>query len=172
VSNTEHPCEGERLREQLRQAIKSRAMVYFAVYEELTAELGEQRAVDILKRAIFKRGAAIAGHFAPHAPGDLEGLRDHFLGFIPEGEALFAPQVNRCDPEELDIHFQRCPLKEAWIEAGLPDSTVARLCEIAGVVDNGTFETAGFQLQSETWQPGLPGCCRLHIRPGQAPAGD
>jgi hypothetical protein len=57
-------------------------------------------------------------------------------------------------------------LKDAWREAGLPDADVARLCQIAGRIDNGTFEAAGFEFSADTWQPGRDGCCSLHIRPG------
>jgi hypothetical protein len=28
--------------------------------------------------------------------------------------------------------FQRCPLKDAWRDAGLSDADIARLCQIAG----------------------------------------
>jgi hypothetical protein len=35
------------------------------------------------------------------------------------------------------------------------------------VVDNGTFEAAGFAFSAKTWQPGDDGCCFLHIRPGK-----
>ena len=49
--------EVEDLRAQLKGALKSRAMVYSAVYDELSAEFGEAKAEEILKRAIYKRGA-------------------------------------------------------------------------------------------------------------------
>ena len=68
----------------------------------------------------------------------------------------------------LDITLQRCPLKEAWQEAGVADADIAALCRIAGRVDNGTFEAAGFEFSADTWQPGRDGCCHLHVRPGRA----
>ncbi len=152
--------------EQLRSAFKSRALVYAAMYEEMAAEFGSDKARDICKRAIYKRGQAIAGTFAPHAPADLRGLKDTFLNFIPQGRQLFAPEIVQCTDQELEIQFHRCPLKEAWTEAGYDGAALANLCDIGGVVDYGTFEKAGFTLHSETWQPGREGCCRLHIRPG------
>lgn len=155
-----------KLLEQLRAAFKSRALVYHAVYDEMRRELGAEKAQAILKRAIYRRGEAIAGHFASHAPADLAGLEKAFLAFIPQGEELFAPEVIRCDADELEIQFHRCPLKEAWEEAGLPEDERTTMCALAGSVDYGTFEAAGFAIESETWQPGRSGCCRLHIRPG------
>ena len=58
-------------------------------------------------------------------------------------------------------------LKEAWQEAGLGEQEIARMCDIAAVVDYGTFEGAGFRFSAETWQPGHEGCCLLKIRPGK-----
>lgn len=155
-----------KLIEQLRAAFKSRALVYAAMYEEIAAEFGADKAREICKRAIYKRGEAIAHVFAPHAPADLAGLRDTFLNFIPQGEQLFAPEVVQCSENELEIQFHRCPLKEAWLEAGVDGAALENLCDIGGVVDYGTFEKAGFSITSETWQRGREGCCRLHIRPG------
>jgi hypothetical protein len=45
---------------------------------------------------------------------------------------------------------------------------LARLCRIAGRIDNGTFEAAGFEFWADTWQPGRDGYCHLHVRPGKA----
>jgi L-2-amino-thiazoline-4-carboxylic acid hydrolase len=159
--------EVEALRVQLKNAMQARAMVYAAVYDELEAELGAGRAEAIMKRAIHKRGLAIGAQFARFGPRDIEGLRAAFLAFVPDGGRPFAPEVKRCDAGGLDIKFHACPLKEAWLEAGMGAGKVAKLCSIAGVVDNGTFEAAGFEFHAETWRPGDEGCCFLHVRPGR-----
>lgn len=158
--------EADELRAQLRNAIKARALVYAAVHDELEAELGAAQAEAIMKRAIRKRGLAIGAQFARFGPRDIEGLRAAFIAFIPDGGRVFAPEVTRCDAGGLDIRFHACPLKDAWLEAGMAPEKVARLCSIAGVVDDGTFEAAGFAFHADTWRPGGEGCCFLHIRPG------
>ena len=158
--------EAEELRTQLRNAMKARAMVYAAFYDELEAELGAAKAEEILKRAIHKRGLAIGAQFARFGPRDIAGLKDAFMAFIPDGGRVFAPEVKRCDTGGLDIKFHACPLKEAWLEAGFSPEKVSKLCNIAGIVDNGTFEAAGFAFSADTWKPGEEGCCFLHIRPG------
>ncbi len=158
--------EADELRAQLRNAIKARALVYAAVYDELEAELGAAQAEAIMKRAIHKRGLAIGAQFARFGPRDIEGLRAAFIAFIPDGGRVFAPEVTRCDAGGLDIRFHACPLKDAWLEAGMAPEKVAQLCRIAGVVDDGTFEAAGFAFRADTWRPGGEGCCFLHIRPG------
>ena len=68
------------------------------------------------------------------------------------------------------MKFHRCPLKQAWLDAGLPESEVAALCRVAAEVDRGLFETVGFRFHADTYQAGGEGCCFLHIRPGPPPA--
>jgi len=158
------------LREQLRAAVKSRALFYLAVYREMAAEFGSERAEGVMKRAIYARGAAAGDRFKRYAPADFTGLRDAFIDFVPDHGGLFQPEVRRCENGAaggLEIKFHACPLKEVWQEAGLADAEVADLCRIAGVVDNGTFESAGFSLQSQTWTPGDSGCCLLKVSPAK-----
>jgi hypothetical protein len=155
------------LRRQLKEAHMSRAMVYAALYEALAERFGAEVAEEVMKKAIYRRGQEIGKRFAGFGPSDLAGLRDAFLDFVPDQGRLFQPEVRRDDAQALDIKFHACPLKEAWQAAGLPDERIATLCRIAGVVDNGTFEAAGFAFSAETWQPGDDGCCFLHIRPGK-----
>src|SRR6202035_852270 len=112
----------------------------------------------LMSRAIYQRGAQNWAKYAAFAPGDLEGLKDAFVGNLPDDGALFAPEVVRCDAEGLDIQFHRCPLKQAWLDAGLKEEEVATLCRIAAQVDQGMFEAAGFQFSADTYQQGSQGC--------------
>jgi hypothetical protein len=158
----------EQLRQQLYESFANRAHLYHLIFEELRAELGPQRAEEVLGRAISRRGAQKAAAYARFAPGDLEGLKGAFVSGLPDGGAMFAPEVVRCDAEGLDLKFHRCPLKQAWLDAGRPEAEVATLCRIAARVDQGMFEAAGFRFGADTYQPGGEGCCFLHVRPGPA----
>jgi hypothetical protein len=154
------------LRRQLYDSFKNRALIYYYIYDELRRELGAERAEQILGRAIYRRGAARGMEkYAQYGPRDLAGLKAAFLGGLADEGRMFQPEVLRDDPEGLDIKFHRCPLRDAWLEAGLPAEDVAALCRIASKIDDGTFEAAGFQFSADTWQPGGEGCCYLHIRP-------
>jgi hypothetical protein len=155
----------DSLRQAVYGAFKNRALMYWHIFRELRTELGEARASEIMGRAIYTRGTEIGRQFARFAPDDLAGLRDAFVGGVPDEGRMFAPNVLRCDAGGLDIALMRCPLQDAWREAGIPEADIATLCRIAGRVDNGTFESAGFAFSAETWQPGRAGCCHLHIRP-------
>lgn len=156
------------LRAQLWASFKNRAMVYLDTYRVLEEEFGAERATELMKKAIYRRGCSVGEQFKRFGPADLEGLRQAFLGTLPDGGSFFEPEVLACDADGLEIKLGRCPLKEAWQEAGLAEGEVARMCAIAGVVDNGTFETAGFRLRSETWHAGRDGCCHLFIQKGNS----
>ncbi|MCY2996213.1 MAG: L-2-amino-thiazoline-4-carboxylic acid hydrolase [Planctomycetota bacterium] len=154
----------QALREQLQASFKNRAILYYLIFDELRQDVGEERAVAVLLRAIYRRGAQIGEQFRQFAPDDLAGLQDAFLKIIPDSGRMFDPQVVRCDAQGLDIQLEACPLKQAWQELGLSEADVATMCRIAGEIDKGTFEAAGFAFEPDTWQPGRSGCCHLKIR--------
>jgi hypothetical protein len=154
------------LRKDLIAQMKNRALIYMEMYDVLCAELGTAKAEELLTRAIFRRGLAAGRSLARHAPDDLAGLKVSFLANVPGGEEIFKPQVLRSDAEALEIQLHGCPLKDAWREAGLADEQVATLCRIAGAVDKGLFEGAGFRFENRTWTPGAQGCCFLSVRRG------
>jgi hypothetical protein len=156
----------EKLRRQLYDSFANRAHIYHLLFDQLRSELGADRAAELMGRAIYQRGAQLGAKYAAFAPRDLEGLKQAFLANVSDDGAMFAPEVVRCDGEGLDIKLHRCPLNEAWLDAGLAPEEVATLCHIAAQVDCGLFETAGFRFHADTYQPGAAGCCFLHVRPG------
>ncbi len=157
----------DALRKQLYGSFKNRALMYWHVFKALQKEVGEQKAAAIMKRGIYNRGLEIGAQFKKFAPADLEGLKNAFLAFIPDEGKMFDPKVLRCNTEGLEIKMRRCPLKDAWQDAGLNKSELAGMCDIAAIVDKGTFEGAGFSFSAETWTQGRQGCCRLKITPGK-----
>ncbi len=156
----------DRLRQQLYDSFKNRALIYHLLFDEMRCELGAAKAEELMSRAIYRRGRQAGAKYACFGPADLSGLQRAFLNGIPDEGRMFQPEVLHADEKGLDIKFHRCPLREAWLELGLPDADVAILCRIAARIDNGTFEVAGFRFRADTWQPGGDGCCCLHVRPG------
>jgi hypothetical protein len=157
----------ETLRQNLYASFKNRAMMYYHLFDEMRKEMGEEKAAVIMKRAIYQRGLEIGKQLAPYGPGDLEGVKKAFLALDPDEGRMFSAEVLRSDAEGVDLKFHRCPLREAWQEAGLSDEETAKICEIAARVDNGTFEGAGFEFWAHTWKREQGNCCFLHIRPGK-----
>ena len=160
----------QQLRDQLYASFRHRAMLYYLIFDELRQVLDESQAIEILQRAIRRRGVQIGKPFARFAPDDLAGLKDAFLNVIPDDGQMFTARVDRCDDRQLDITLQTCPLRDTWLDEGLPPEEVATMCRIAAIIDEGTFEGAGFRFSAETWCPDSKGCCHLHITPGPPPS--
>ena len=154
----------ETLRQQLYDAYKHRAILYYLIYDELRRELGAAKAEELLSRAIYRRGQETGRKYACYAPDDLEGLKAAFLGGIADEGRMFQPEVLHADNQRIDVKFHGCPLRDAWQAYGLSETEVATLCRIAARIDNGTFEGAGFGFSADTYQPGGESCCFLHIR--------
>ncbi|MDH4175581.1 MAG: L-2-amino-thiazoline-4-carboxylic acid hydrolase, partial [Betaproteobacteria bacterium] len=153
-------------RRDLVAQMKNRALIYKETYDVLAEELGAAKAEALLTKAIYRRGRAMGAAFSKFAPADLGGLCEAFLGSVPGGKDIFQPEVLKKEPAELEIQLHGCPLKDAWREAGLAEDKVATLCRIAGAVDKGLFEGAGFKIENRTWTPGAKGCCFLRILRG------
>ncbi len=124
----------EKLRRELYDSFTNRAHVYRLLYNELRSELRAERAAELMGRAIYQRGGQSGPRYASFAPRNLEGPKQAFLANIPDDGAMFAPEVVCCNAEGLDIKFHGCPLKQAWLDAGLTQEEVATLCQIAAPV--------------------------------------
>ena len=109
----------DKLRRQLYDSVANRAHIYHLLFDQLRSELGAEKAAELMGRAIYQRGAQIGARYESFAPRDLEVLKRAFLANVSDDGAMFAPEVVRCDAESLDIKLHRCPLKEAWLDAGL-----------------------------------------------------
>lgn len=154
---------GHPLQQALKDAYMSRGQLYVTFYRTIAKRYGDNAAREILKEAIYEWGAGLAGGVSPCAPANFSGLNDVFFN-SPDGGEMFRPRVGAPDDEGVDAHFLACPLKEAWIAAGLSDGEVAMFCDIASAADYGTLEAAGFAISIETWKPGAEGCCSLKVR--------
>ena len=86
----------ETLRQELYDSFKNRAMMYYYIFDELRAEVGAQRAEEIMGRAIYRRGAEKGREkYAQYGPKDLPGLRKAFLGGTADEGRMFQPEVLR-----------------------------------------------------------------------------
>ena len=76
---------------------------------------------------------------------------------------MYPTDVERGD-DRIAFKVKRCPLKDAWVEAGVGDEKLATLCRIAGAFDRGLFETTGVRFDNVTWTPGHgSGCCHIAL---------
>lgn len=154
------------LRNQVKNLLKSRAMLMAALLDELEPEIGLERAEAMLRRVMHKRSEGAGKRFLSDcAPSNLPLLRERFIDFLPDHGGLFEIETTRCDAAGLGLKFKTCPVKEAYEEAGISPERMQVLLRISGGGDVGLFEGAGFAIRNDTWTPGAQGCCHLHIEP-------
>jgi L-2-amino-thiazoline-4-carboxylic acid hydrolase len=168
TTSAERMVPAAEMQHLLRRSFAMRAAFYAETFNVLKERFGRDEALKLCMVMTRRMGEKMGQAYSAHGPADLGGLKDSFLGGIIEGEALFSPEVVQCDDAALRIHFHRCPLKEAWESQGYGGGELKDLCVIAGAIDGGLFEAAGFTFAGETWQPGDSGCCRLKVLPGPA----
>jgi hypothetical protein len=155
---------------ELDDAFRNRALVTWEIYRELRAELGAERAAAIVGRALERRGAAAGAALFARLPARTPAaVADAFLAVSPDGGRLFPHEVRHDADGAVHIKVTRCPLKDAWVAAGLGGDELATICRIAGRFDTGCFGAAGIGFAADTWTPGSAGCCHLHLLPA-APA--
>lgn len=138
----------EQSRAETRASFENRALMYAYIYDELEAEVGAERATELMKRAIFRRGLEIGRKYKPAADaGDLAEVARLFVEGSPAEGAFFEPGVAE-EPAggRVVLKMAACPLKDAWLAAGYDEAAVDHLCDIAAAVDEGTFEGAGLAL--------------------------
>lgn len=140
----------EKARAETRASFENRALMYAYLYDELEAELGAERATEIMKRAIFRRGLEVGQRYREAAQaGDLAEVARLFVEGSPAEGAFFEPGVEEISAEgdRVVLRMTACPLKDTWRDAGYSAEKVDLLCEIAAAVDEGTFEGAGLDLR-------------------------
>jgi len=137
----------EKYRNALREEIKNRARIYYLIYRELSREVGKEKAVGILKRALYERGRGKGLQLVQKIGGaDLRKLAHAFVEGKQEVD-VFGHEVVRADDESAVLRLNACPLVEAWNDLGLSAEEKMLMCDIAYQVDFGKFETAGYRLR-------------------------
>ncbi len=155
--------QNDILRRELEDAFRNRAHLYRILLEELEAELGVDRAEALMIRALERRGREVAAVLFGGMAADPVAVGDRFLAVSPDGGRIY-PHAAERHPDRIDIRVERCPLKDAWHEAGLPPERVAALCRLAGAFDRGLFEAAGLAFSNDTWTERRGGgCCWISL---------
>lgn len=154
----------EKLATELELAFRNRADLYRLFLDELTAEFGAGHAEELMIRTIEKRGREVAeAAFSSFGPNDARAIGEAFLAVSPDEGRMYPTDVERSD-RHIAFKVRRCPLKDAWVAAGVSEEKLTTLCRIAGAFDRGLFETTGVRFDNVTWTPGHgPGCCHITL---------
>jgi hypothetical protein len=143
--------------------IQNRARIYVHIYKELSKEVGGEKATEILKRAIYARGREKGAQLANRIK--IPNLRELALAFVEgKGEMdAFGHEVVQENPDYIILRLNRCPLVDAWKEAGLSFEERKKMCDIANQVDFGKFESAGYTLTFSCLKAGDSESCDMKI---------
>lgn len=165
---TELTIQLRAARAETRSAFENRALMYAYILDELEEELGLERAAEVMRRAILRRGTDAGPRYSEAAQKhDLDEVGRLFVAGSPSHGALFEPAVDSLDQAEgrVVLRMTACPLVDAWRNLGIAPERVDLLCQIASAVDQGTFEAAGFDLEFLD-RRGCPGSdrCLLDVR--------
>lgn len=166
IDTDEYEGELERSQAETRASFENRAFMYAYLYEELADELGPDRATELMRRAIHRRGLEVGRKYRAAAhDGDLEAVGRIFVEGSPCEGALFTPAIEEEGDERIVLSMTTCPLVDAWRQAGLDPEEIEHMCFIAAAVDEGTFEGAGLELTFLD-RMGRPGAerCLLELR--------
>ena len=161
---TDPEARSEKLSRELDSAFRNRADLYRLFLDELTSEFGAEKAEAIMTRAIEQRGKEVAAAaFAGFGANDAREIGEAFLAVSPDGGRMYPTDVERGN-DRIAFRVKRCPLKDAWKEAGVSDEKLATLCRIAGAFDRGLFEATGVRFDNITWTPGHGSdCCHITL---------
>ncbi len=126
--------------------LKNRASIYVHIYREISKEIGQEKAFEVMKRALYARGCEKGAQLtAKIGEPNLHALAVAFAEGNAEMDA-FGHEIVQEHSEHILLRLNHCPLVEAWKEAGLTAGEQKRMCDIAYQVDFGKFETAGYRL--------------------------
>jgi hypothetical protein len=140
--------ELDKAQAETRGAFENRALMYFYIFDELSAEVGRDKAAEVLKRAIRRRGVEVGKKYAPAAEArDLAEIGRIFCEGSPCQGQLFHPAVEETGEDRIVLSMTSCPLMDAWKGLGLAPEEMDLLCDISNAVDYGTFEGAGLDLE-------------------------
>ena len=107
---TDAETRAEKLSRELDSAFRNRADLYRLLLDELTGELGAERAEAIMIRAIEQRGKEVAAAaFASFSANDARAIGEAFLAVSPDGGLMYPTDIERGD-DRIAFKVKRCPL--------------------------------------------------------------
>ena len=151
----------ETLSRELEASFRNRADLYRLFSPNSPANTVRKRP----RRSWSGRSRSAAGRsplaFSGFGPNEAREIGEAFLAVSPDGGRMYPTEVERSDG--ISFQVKRCPLKDAWREAGVGDEKLETLCRIAGAFDRGLFEATGVRFQRH-----LDARTRLRLLPYQA----
>lgn len=144
-------------------ATKLRAKAYYYIFEEFSNELGEEKAIKIFSKAIYKFGEDKSKVFSDNAKKSAKKFGEEFVS-NPISNKVFKQKFLEGNEEFAKVEMKNCPLVEMWKEMGLSKEKISIMCDIAYMVDFGKTESAGYKLKFNSRIADSDDCCLLEIK--------
>jgi hypothetical protein len=139
------------------------AQVIGPIFAEMAAELGEDKAAELLERAIRKAAIAEGRAFAAKAPGGKTSMADFVkLYELWTADGALEIEVLKADAETFDFNVTRCKYAETYMEMGL-----RKIGPILSCARDGTFcegYDPSIKLTREKTIMAGDGCCTFRYR--------
>jgi hypothetical protein len=148
--------------EAFTTATKARAKAYYFIFEEFANEIGEEKAIKIFSKAIYKFGIDKSKKFSNKAKKSAKQFGEEFVS-NPISNKVFKQTFIEGNNDYAKVEMKNCPLVEMWKEMGLSKEKISLLCDIAHMVDFGKTESSGFNLKFNSRIADGENCCQLEI---------
>ncbi len=154
----------DTLRRELEDAFQNRAHLYRLMLDELESEIGHDRAVAIMTRALERRGREVAAVLFRDTPPEPEAVGRRFLSVSPDAGRMYPHEA------EVDAGCHGDPGSalppEGCVACRPPARPNAspRCAVLAGAFDKGLFEASGLGFSNRTWSEARGGgCCWIRL---------
>lgn len=153
--------------EEVRAAHGARAAFYYAIFNELRDELGEETALKLLGQTCRKLGLKKSKAYKPQLKDhSAEGFCTFFCSHGSVNNKIF--EMESGEPSESEegavAYLCRCPLVEGWRNQGVPTDDIEKLCEAAMEFDYGTLEGLELEGHFETLISKGDNRCKLVVK--------
>ncbi|OVE73349.1 hypothetical protein BVX93_01840 [bacterium B13(2017)] len=149
------------LLDEVKNAHKVRAEIYYFLFLELRKEFGVKKAKQIMGTAIYKYGLKKSKSYGKDKINNIEKSAKKFCKRTKTKEKIFNTKLRKLTDDKAIIEINTCPLVERWKEMGLKKNIIKTLCEIANCVDYGTFEGLKLNLEMKSTLGEADDCCTL-----------
>ncbi len=126
----------------VRSAIEDRALWLYALFKQMKAEFGSEKAEIIARKAIYEYGK-IKSSQNPNMKSPHDWIDMHNKGI---NHLVFSSTTKKTEQQD-EQKFTYCPLMEAWKKVGCTKDEIDLLCSMAMEGDNGMASGAGIALE-------------------------
>jgi len=127
------------------EATKVRAKAYLFLYEEMKAEIGEEKAKKIFSNAVYKLGIDKSKLYPDNVKASAISIAEEFVS-NPLSREVFKQSIISGNDDKAIIKMERCPLVDKWNEMKLSENKIKTMCDLAYRIDFGKIESLGFKL--------------------------